>query len=202
LFPPVWPGDESPRTANAARSFGMLLGRQLHAQVHLVSYGGRGVVRDWQGKTDTGNAPQFFELALPDDPSIRWDHAQYQPDAIVVCLGQNDFSSGLPDEAEYTAAYAAFVARIRAVHPATAIVLASSPIQGEALDSPDRAKRDQLVRTLENVVAQRRAAGDTRIATVALRFQPGTPANGHPVAFQHEQIAAELIGPLRKLTDW
>ena len=202
LFPPVWPGDATPRAANAARSYGALLGRQLKAQVQLVSCGGRGLVRDWQGKTDGINAPQFFELALPDDPAIRWDHAQYQPDAIVICLGQNDFSSGLPDETEYTAAYAAFIARIRAVHPRAALVLAGSPIQKETPDSADRAKRDQLRRTLDAVVAQRHAAGDNRIASVSLRYQPGTPANGHPVAFQHEQIAAEIIGPLQQLTGW
>ena len=37
-------------TSNGALSYGMLLGRALGAQVHLVCVGGRGLVRDWRGK--------------------------------------------------------------------------------------------------------------------------------------------------------
>lgn len=198
------PGDETSATArmaNAARAFGHLLGRQFGAQVHLVSYGGRGVVRDWQGKTDTGNAPQFFQRTLPDEPAAKWDHARYQPDVVVVCLGQNDFSSGLPDAAAYTAAYDRFVGEIRAAHPAAALVLAGSPMHSEAPDSGDRPKREQLYRTLETVAAKHRAAG-ARVAVVHVRNQPGTKLNAHPTAFQHEQIAADLAGPIRTMTGW
>jgi lysophospholipase L1-like esterase len=199
-FPPE--NDNTPRMCNAGRAFGMLLGRWLNAQVHLVSYGGRGVLRDWQGNTDTNNAPQFFHLALPDDPATKWDHAAYEPDAIVVCLGANDFSKDIPDEALYTRTYAAFVAEIRRAHPKAAVVLAESPMFGEAPGTPDRAKRDALRRTLEAVVAQRRAAGDLRVVVAPVRHHPGTPSNAHPVAFQHEQIALELTGPIRALTGW
>ena len=136
-FPPD--DDNSPRTTNAARSFGMLLGRWLNAQVHLVSYGGRGVIRDWQGKTDVANAPQFFSRALPDDPASHWDPADYAPDAIVVCLGANDFNLGLPDEAGYTKAYDDFVGAVRTAHPRAALLLAECPIFGDVPGTPDRA---------------------------------------------------------------
>jgi hypothetical protein len=33
-------------------------------------------------------------------------------------------------------------------------------------------------------------------------FFPGTPTNGHLVAFQHEQIALDLLGPIREVTGW
>jgi len=199
-FPPE--NDNTPRVANAARSFGMLLGRWLKAQVHLVSYGGRGVMRDWQGRTDLANAPQFFQRTLPDDPASQWDHASYLPDAIVVCLGQNDFSKDLPDEAIYTKAYDDFVGEIRAAYPRVALVLAELSLFGETPGTPDRAKRDQLRRVIESVTARRRAAGDGRIAAAPVGYYPGTPTNAHPVAFQHEQIALELLGPVRALTGW
>jgi hypothetical protein len=35
-----------------------------------------------------------------------------------------------------------------------------------------------------------------------VRHYPGTAGNAHPVAFQHEQIALELLGPIRALTGW
>jgi len=194
--------DDTPRTANATRAFGMLLGRWLTAQVHLVSYGGRGVMRDWQGKTDTGTAPEFFERALPDEGASRWDHTTYQPDAIVICLGQNDLNPGLLDEAVFTAAYERFVQRIRAVHPQAALVLAESALQSEDPASGDAPKRALLRRCLETIVARQRAAGFKRIAVAPVHKQPGTAVEGHPVAFQHEQIALQLLGPLKQVTGW
>jgi hypothetical protein len=69
---------------NAALSYGMRLARALQAQAHLVCYGGRGLVRDWQGRSDVLNAPQFFDLAVPDAKDApSWDHASYVPDARV-----------------------------------------------------------------------------------------------------------------------
>ena len=199
-FPPE--SISTPRSANAARSFGMLLGRWLQAQVHLVSCGGRGIIRDWTGKTDGINAPQFFQLTLPDDPAAHWNSAEYQPDAIVVCLGTNDFSKDLPDEVAYTKAYDDFIGEIRAAHSGAALLLAESAILGDAPGTTDRAKRDQLRRTLEAVVTRRRAAGDQRIVVAPVNHYPGTPGNAHPVAFQHEQIARELLPPIRALTGW
>jgi lysophospholipase L1-like esterase len=194
--------DDTPRTANASRAFGMLLGRWLNAQVHLVSYGGRGVMRDWQGKTDTGTAPEFFERALPDDKDSRWDHATYAPDAIVICLGQNDLNAGLIDEGVYTAAYERFVQRILAVHSHAVLVLSESPLQSEDPASGDAPRRALLRRCLETIVAHQRAAGNTRIVVAPQHKQPGTAVEGHPVAFQHEQIAQQLLGPIRQLTGW
>ncbi len=199
------PGDSTsltPASANASRAYGMLLGRALNSQVHLVSYGGRGVVRTWDAKRDSNNAPQFFPLSLPDDPTVRWDHTSYTPDAIIICLGQNDFSAGLLEETEYTEAYARFVDQIRTVHPRAAFVFASSPMQGNEPGSEDRAKRDRLVRCLENVAARLRTTSKTKVAVVALHHQPGTVLNAHPSAFQHEQIAQEILPVLKSLTGW
>ena len=194
--------DATARTSHAGRSFGMVLGRMLGAQVHLVSYGGRGVIRDWEGKTETGTALQFFERTLPDEPESRWDHATYTPDVVVICLGQNDLSSGLPDEGDFRRAYADLVARIRAVHPGAGIVLAESAMHGEDPGSDDAARRAFLRRTLEWLVERRRAVGDTRVVFAPVRKAPGTVLDSHPVAFQHEQIAGQLLAPIRQLTGW
>lgn len=194
--------DPTPRTANAGRAFGRLLGQALHAQVHLVSYGGRGIMRDWEGRTDTVNAPQFFDRTLPDEPEPRWDHRAYMPDVIIVCLGTNDFNPGLPDAAVYEQAYDRFVGQVRSVHPRAALLLAESPIFGEEPGTQDRAKRDLLRRCLDGVVTRRRAAGDARIVVAPLRHAPGGVGDGHPTAFQHEQIAEQLLLRIRELTGW
>jgi lysophospholipase L1-like esterase len=196
--------DNTSRMANAPRSYGMLLGRQLGAQVHLVSCGGRGVMRNWKGEGADFDvtAPQFFQRALPDDPAAKWDHSSYTPDAIVIALGQNDLSSGWIDEAAFTAAFANFLADIRKVHPKAAVLFTESPMRSEDPATEDGKKREFQRRCLRSVVAAARKAGDKRVAFAPLHQYPGTPTNAHPVAFQHEQMAAELIGPLRALVGW
>ena len=194
--------DGTSRMANAPRSYGMLLGRALGAQVHLVSYGGRGVLRDWQGKTDTGNARDFFQLALPDNPTAKWDHAQYQPDAIVIALGQNDLNLGFIDEPVFTTAFADLLADIRKVHLHAAVLFTESPMRSEDPATEDGRKREFQRKCLRTVIAAAHAAGDQRVAFAPLHQYPGTPTNAHPTAFQHEQMAQELIGPLCALVGW
>lgn len=191
-----------PRTANASRSFGMLLARACSAQVHLVSYGGRGVMRDWRGLTDGAQAPAFFERTMPDEPASRWDHSRYVPDAVVIALGTNDCGAGLPDADAFVSAYARLVARVREVYPRAAILVAESPIFGGGPSSDGVRKRDFLRGALEQVVAISRDKSDTRVRLASVGWFPGTPADAHPVAFQHEQIAEQLLGPLRQLTGW
>jgi len=198
-FPPE--NDSTARSTNVARSYGMLLAKWLGAQVHLVSYGGRGITRDWSGKTDVNIVPVFFERTMPDDPASVWDHSAYKPDLIVINDG-TDFDAGPQDEAKFTDAYASFVRRVRQVHPGAYIILTESAFQSDGSDGRSRAGRDQLLRTIQAVVARQNAAGDMRIRIAHTGFFPGTPTNPHLVAFQHEQIALDLLGPIRDAAGW
>lgn len=198
-FPPE--DDATPRSTNAARSYGMLLAKWLGTQVHLVSYGGRGIIRDWAGKTDVNTVPVFFPRTLPDETEPLWDHARYQPDVIAINIG-TDFDASIPEEAAYIEAYAAFVAQVRAAHPRAFLLLCESGFQSDGSDGRPRVSRDQLWRTMTAVVDRRRAAGDARVRVVKTGFHPGTPSDGHLVAFQHEQVALDLLGPIRDVTGW
>ena len=182
---------------SARLSYGMILARHLGAQCHLVSYGGRGIIRDWQGIRDTRNAPQFYELALPDDPAARWDHARYVPDAVGIQLGTNDFSQGIPDQNELVNACVEFVRKIRRDAPAALIFVMDSPI---VQDEPDRGpRRTALHAYLEQVVAR---LGDAKVILAPLSHYPGVPGNGHPTGQEHEAMAAELEPGLRRMLGW
>jgi hypothetical protein len=198
-FPPE--NDRSPRTTDAARSYGMLLGRWLNAQVHLVCYGGRGITRNWNGDTNVNTLPVFFPRALPDDPASAWDPAGYAPDVIVINDG-TDLDPGPLDDAKFIDAYAAFVATVRRAYPGAWILLSESPFLSDGSDGHPRGKRDQLLHTIEAVAAQSQHDGDTRVRAVRVGFQPGSPGDTHPIAFQHEQIALDLLGPIRAVTGW
>ena len=194
--------DESPRNSNAPRSYGMLLGHWLGAQVHLVAVGGRGLTRDWRGRSDVANAPQFFPRALPEEPDAHWDHASYQPDAVLIGLGTNDFNGTLPEASGFMLAYDRFLIEVRKAHPKAALILLESPVFGEEPGTLDRQKRDLLRLCLDGVVALRKTAGDARVIVAPLHKQPGTASDAHPVAFQHEQIARELLPVVKVMTGW
>lgn len=198
-FPPE--DDTTPRSTNAARSYGMLLGRWFGAQVHLIAYGGRGITRDWSGKTEVNNVPVFFSRTLPDDSEPVWDHSRYQPDVVAINIG-TDFDVGLPEEAGFIEAYLTFVQQVRTAYPHAYLLLCESGFQSDGSDGRDRIARDQLLRTMEAVAKRRSKAGDERIRVVHTGFHPGTPTDPHPVAFQHEQIALDLVGPIREVTGW
>jgi hypothetical protein len=198
-FPPE--NDSTPRSTNAARSYGMILAKWLDSQVHLVSYGGRGITRNWDGRTDVNIVPVFFSRTLPDIAGSAWDHTRYQPDVIVINDG-TDFDAGPQDEAAFTLAYGSFVAQVRAAYPHAYLLLTESAFQSDGSDGRSRAGRDQLLGTITAVAKDRHSRGDLRIGIVRTRFFPGTPTNPHLVAFQHEQVAMDLLNPIREAAGW
>jgi lysophospholipase L1-like esterase len=183
--------------ANARLSYGMILARRLGAQCHLVGYGGRGIVRDWQGMRDTRNAPQFYELALPDDPSAAWRHADYVPDAVGIQLGTNDFNQGIPDQNEFVNTYVEFVRKVRRDAPGSLIFLMDSPI---LTDEPTRGPRRTALHAYLAQVVER--VGDRRVILVGLGHYPGVPGNGHPTGAEHVAMADELEPVVRKALGW
>lgn len=193
------PGDAVENSAlltNAVQSYGMVLARRLGAQCALVSYGGRGIIRDWQGIRDTNNAPQFYELALPDDPGAFWDPQRYVPDAVGIQLGTNDFNQGIPDENEFVNAYVEFIRVVRRDAPKAWIVVMDSPIVNNDAKGP---RRTVLHAYLEEIV--RRVRSD-RVVLASLKHYPGVPNNGHPTGPEHEEIASELEPVFRRLLGW
>ena len=170
---------------NAQKTYAKLLAKRLNAQVHLVSYGGRGVIRDWQGIRDTNNAPQFYERAAPDEAGLFWNPTNYVPDAIGIMLGTNDFNQGIPDQNEFVNAYVEFVEKVRRDAPKAPVFLIDSPIvNDEALP-----KRAVLVAYIDEVVKRVRSP---LVGHAHIRHYPGRPSNAHPIAEEHVAIADEL----------
>jgi hypothetical protein len=185
------------QTSNARLSYGKLLASKLNAQCVLVSYGGRGVIRDWQGIRNINNAPQFYELALPDDPSCLWKQNSYAPDAIAICLGTNDFSQGIPDENEFVNAYVEFIRKIRRDSPQARIFLLDSPMLADA--DGKTPKRTVLHAYLQEITG---AINSPQVQLASISHYEGIPGNGHPTRADHEAIAQELEPQFRQALNW
>jgi lysophospholipase L1-like esterase len=193
--------DDAAVGADAYSSYGMRLARALEAQVHLVSYGGRGLLRDWQGKADVLNAPQFFQLSIAEEsPKVLWNHASYRPDLVVVSLGTNDFNRELgpaPKRADWLTAELAFVRSLRALYPNARIILTEGAMLGD--DDPKRRDRSTLRSYLEDVARQ---LGDDGVRFVPSTQYPGDACNAHPTGEQHAAMAADLEPAAREMLGW
>jgi lysophospholipase L1-like esterase len=178
---------------NAGVSYGMLLGRDLNAQVQLVCYGGRGLVRSWNGKTDEYQLPDYYALAIPDAAHpVPWKQADYTPDLILVAIGTNDFNQGIPEHDPYVTAYEAFVRTLLRDHPRAQVALT----EGAILDGEKKAAlTSYIAETVQRVAS-------SRVHAVGSLHHPGDAEDAHPTTTQHVEMAKELGAPLRKLMGW
>jgi lysophospholipase L1-like esterase len=179
--------------SNPRESYGMLTAKALDAQVQLVCYGGRGLVRSWNGKTDEHNLPDFFELSIADASNpVTWDHSRYTPDMIVSAIGTNDFSEGIPERENYVATYVSFVQRLLELHPQAQVALT----EGAILNG------EKKVALSEYLAETARRVNSPRLHLVPSNHYPGDTCDAHPTKEQHAAMAADLTPLLRNITGW
>jgi len=185
---------DTPDWWNPRLSYGMLAARALAAQVQLVCYGGRGLVRSWNDRKDELQLPAFYDLAIADAAHpAPWRQADYAPDLIVVAIGTNDFAPGVPERATYVDAYAAFLRRLLRDHPRAHVALT----EGALLDGDEKTT---LIGDIREAAAR---VGSARVHVLApLAHQPGDAVNGHPTTAQHAAMAEELVPQLRRIMNW
>jgi lysophospholipase L1-like esterase len=183
---------------DAYNAYGLVLGRRLDAQSHLVCYGGRGLERDYRGlgaEKGVLNAPQFIDLAVATDaPASRaaWDASRWQPDAIVVSLGTNDFNlqKTLPlNPKKWVDEYVAFVRTLRKEYPRASILLTEGAMVTDPL----------LRQMVQDTVARMHT---NRVRYLAATHYPGNGCNGHPTRAQHLRIADDMEPELRRVLGW
>jgi alpha-galactosidase len=174
-------------------SFGMLMARQLNAQVQLVCYGGRGLIRTWEGKTNDMNLADYYRMAIPTQPTaVPWNQRDYRPDAILVAIGTNDMTTGIPEQEQYVQAYVSLVRTLLQEHPQAQIMLTEGGILSGA-------KQAALTAYIKETV---RRTGDAHVHAIASTSYPGDATNSHPTREQHVSIVNDLLPQVRSVMRW
>lgn len=178
---------------NARLSYGMLAAQALQAQVQLVCHGGRGLVRSYHGRSDEPQLPAFYRLAIDEGAQPPpWQQSDYAPDLILVAIGTNDFTQGIPERAAYVAAYESFVRTLLREHAQARVVLT----EGAILDGD---KKAALTAYIGETIAR---VGDARLHYLPSKHYAGDALDPHPTTAQHAAMAQELAPPLRRLMGW
>lgn len=185
----------SPETENHYLTYGAIAARTLAAELSTVAWSGKGVMYNYD--TDTTNPmPTLYGRTLPDDSNSQWDFS-VKPDAVVINLGTNDYSTeGDPTTEQFRDAYVELVGQIRAGAPDAFILCTNgNMLYGDDLD----AARAGIHAAVDAVIA----GGDENIAAWDMDVPNDDPGcDWHPNLNAHQLMADALVAELKKHLPW
>lgn len=175
---------------NAYRSYGPIVARQLNAQWHLSAVSGIGMIRSCCDMEIT--MPQVFDKMNMRANEGEWDFGQYQPDAVTICLGQND---GIQDSTTFSQAYVKFIQDVRNRYPEAHIACLTSPMANDTL-------RSVLQNYLTGIVGHVHETEDENVSKFFFSRSYNEGCGDHPSLREHELIAQELSPHLQEVLGW
>ena len=190
----------TPDTENADLSYAVVTADALDADYSLIALSGLGVVRNLRDDTAVSEqtAVDFIDRTLGLNPFIIWPPERNTPDAVVINLGTNDYSSApIPADEEFVAAYVELLQSIRDRYPDAFIFAIAGPLMlypaprviASAVAQFEAANHDQRVMVLEIEDNLQRSAEDFG-------------CDWHPNISGHQKIAAQLIPAVAETLGW
>ena len=187
----------TPQTENHYQSYGAMAARAVGAEVHTIAESGRGMLCNYgdDAQSCSNPLPKIYDRTLTSQNGS-WDFTRYQPDAVVINLGTNDFSTDMdPSEADFTAAYRAFLQHLRSVYPDALILCTCGPmLYGAELDQV----RGYIAKAIS-------ASGDDKIKSFDIPSQSANDGLGcdyHPSIKTHQKMADLLVAALKRELGW
>ena len=188
----------SRETENSYLSFGPQLARKLNADYSIVAISGVGVTKNYGDllRTSEYPLPYYYERACMND-SLLWDFKRWQPDAVVVRLGRNDYwQKPHPTREMFRTAYLKLISDIRRHYPNTHIFTLCSPM-----------RRDPHCDYISSIVNELKLKkGDKKIhfVKVDVKFNEKRDfgCEKHPNRFGHKKLADFLKPIIRKELGW
>lgn len=178
-------------------AYDAITARNLHAELHVTSQSGIGVLVSWFPFT----MPQFYKqlnaVGLNDS---RWDFSSWTPHVVVINLFQNDRwlidnehrLAPAPTDEQRIQAYVDFVGAVRKEYPQAYIVCALGSM--DAMEAGSK-----WPGYVDTAVARLRRSGDKKIDTIFFEF---TGYAGHPRVKQHQAMAAKLTAFIKGKMHW
>lgn len=179
----------SAETQNHYATYGAIAARALDAELITIAWSGKGVVYNY-GTDTVEPMPALYARTLPQDPSSSWDFSLV-PDAVVINLGTNDFSTeGDPAPELFEAEYLELLERVREVYPDAFILCTVGPL----LNGTDLAAARAGIAA---AVASFEAGGGTNIRAWEMNVPNNNPGcDYHPGLQTHQAMASALTPEL------
>ena len=200
-------GNEGPGAAcgyvnsqqNEYLAYGAITARNLDAEHTTIA---------WSGKT-LYEMREYFDKALPgrgelgaDSP--KWDFSHYQPHAVVLNVGTNNFALIDPGEKRFVELYLALFAKVRAAYPKAFVVCALGSMLSDVY--PEGRHNLTQARKYMKVVMHKLEESGEKLAAF-LEFPEQNHADGlgcgfHPSLKTHKLMSDRLTAMLKERMGW
>jgi lysophospholipase L1-like esterase len=174
------------------RTYGGVAAAAVGADYHCIAAGGKKMYPD-------NTIGEVYDRILPSNTSSVWNFAGWNPGAVVIMLGTNDFKTRNLDTNAWIAAYEQFIVRLRTHYPNATIYCSTSPMQAEPTWT-------NLYNCLQTIVQDRHNAGDSRVTILSVPNQnpavDGFAGDYHPSISTHRKDAAILAAALASDLGW
>ncbi len=191
--------DDLASEKNHYLSYAPVTARNLNAEFHSIAKSGIGFMVSWFDFI----MPEYYDqLTAQSNNDTVWDFSQWQPDVVVVNLGQNDKwlienqgkLSATPEEIKQ--AYEHFIRTLMELHPKALFVC--------AIGSMDASSNERWPNYIASAVANIKATPNNindaqRITTTVFDF---TGYGAHPRLWQHQQNAEKLTSLIKQELNW
>jgi lysophospholipase L1-like esterase len=190
------------KASNGHKAYGALTAARLGAAYLAVAYSGRGISRNFAG-FPAPLLPELYLQSVPEDPQASaWNPAQYRPDAVIINLGSNDFSTPGVKRDAFLRAYVDFLARLRGYYPEALLVVVIGPMLSDAYPPGENALSNATA-DIKAAIAEREQAGDKQLRLVVFPQQTGPwGEDWHPTLATHEKMAEQLSRELKVMLGW
>lgn len=182
-------------SANSYLAYGSIAARELNANIHLTSWSGLGLVRNY-GDTPRP-LPERIEWITPQNEDRIWDFKSYIPNIVVINLGTNDFNGYTPTRENYVNGYKTLINRIRGYYgKETKIICALGP----CIDGKDIINVREYINS--GIVEHFNYKGDENIFFLEHEHQKaenGYAQAYHPSALTHALISKELVNKIKSI---
>lgn len=191
--------DFSAATENGEMTYAAMTARQLNAEYAVIAYSGLGIVRNYNDveKTSRGTMYTLFQQTLANERNALWDFGRWTPDAVVINLGTNDFSTTPHPEGEvFLDGYTNLIGFVRSRYPQAHIFAVAGPVMA-----------DPAAAMIQSAVAQvRQMLNDERVHYVALEDTLLRPddygCDWHPNVSGHKKMADQLVPAVAGIMGW
>jgi len=203
--------DEVRLTSDTQAAYPAVVAKHFNADYQINAISGRGLVRNFDGMVPDHTIAAVYESILPDQTDTATpygDHA-WQPQIIVVALGNNDFFSPLrADEPwktrdalidTYIAAMVQFLKTLQASSP-TATVMFYWPDQG-IMSDPEKARLDRDGQRQLTQTAQQLGMKSVQFIRMDTLQLDTSACDFHASASDHRQKADWLIKWIKSQPD-
>jgi len=188
----------SRETENSYLSFGPQLARKLNSEYSIVAISGSGITKNYGDSLRTSEypLPYYYERSCMND-SLLWDFSKWQPDAVIVRLGRNDYwQKPHPKREMFRSAYLKLLKNIRLHYPKAQIFALCFPFRKDP--------HCDYINSVVNELKQKNNDKKVHFIKVDIKFNPERDfgCEKHPNRFGHQKIAEYLEPIIRKEMGW